>query len=127
MHPAGLEAHPEERVLRPELLDLEQRDAFPRCVRVERDSGRVVTVTADRRLDAAAARALPSAHECQVRPLEPPFADELREAPMGFLRTGQGDQAGGVAVEPVHDTGPLGVAACDAARQRIDERAALMT
>ena len=46
---------------------------------------------------------------------------------MGLLRSGEHEQARGVAVEPMHDPGPVRVAARDPAAQRIDERVRRVT
>ena len=77
----------------------------------------LVAVAADRRLDAPAPRARPAAHERHVAPLERAPADEVPEPAVGLLGARDDEQAGGVAVEPVDDPGPLRhVAARDARR-----------
>jgi len=63
-------------------------------------------------------------HERRVRALEGALPHELHQPLVCVLRPRDGQQPRGVAVEPVHDPGPLGIAARAAAGQRIDERVA---
>src|SRR5262245_30136609 len=76
---AGLEPHAQERVLGELLLHFEVRDGVARRRRVERVSRRIVSVTADRRLDPAAARSRVPTDEREVLALQCPPADEVLE------------------------------------------------
>ena len=66
-----LERHPQERMPRQELLDLEVRHGIARRIGVERLPERVVAVSPDRRVDRASPRTRPADHKCDVLPCEP--------------------------------------------------------
>src|SRR5687768_2693483 len=73
---AGYEAHPQERMRRPQPLDLEVSDRVARAVRVERLPERRGAITSDRRFDPPPARARPAAYERDVLSLELTPANE---------------------------------------------------
>src|SRR3954454_22803982 len=77
---AGLQLHVQQRMPREELDQLEMRDGVARLVRIERVAHRLTAVAADRRLDAAAARARPADDERQVVTLELTSPDEVLES-----------------------------------------------
>src|SRR6266545_7579604 len=109
--PARLELDVEQSVPRKQLDELEVRDSLTGRVRVERMSHRLAAIAADRRLDPAAAGPRPADDERAVVALELAALHELLQAAMSFLRPRDDHQARGVAVEPVHDSGPVLVAA----------------
>ena len=74
-----------------------------------RDS--VDAVAADRRLDPARPRARRALDEREIAALDLAAADRLLEPRVRLLGAGDDEQAGGVAVEPVDDPGPVVVAA----------------
>jgi hypothetical protein len=122
--PTGLEPDSKERVTSQKLLDLEVRRRFTRLVRVERMARWVGPVAPDRCLDPPAPRARPSADEREVRSLELSPPDEVSQAAVGLRRPRNHEQAGRVAVESVHDAGPLGVATGrSTGQQTVHERA----
>src|SRR4051794_27217569 len=122
VHPTRLEPHAKQRVPGEQPLDLELRDCVTCGIRVERDPRRVAAVAADRRLDPSRPRARASVHERDVRPLERAVTHELLQPCMCFLRARDHHQPRRVAVEPVHDPGPLRVAPRDLPGQRMDKR-----
>ena len=115
------ERHPQERAAVERLDQLELGDRVARPVGLERHPGRIAAITADGRLDAAAARAGPAAHERNVRPADvaPP---QLRlQAGVGAGIAGHKQESGRVPVEPVDDARAAGIAARTGARQRIHQ------
>jgi hypothetical protein len=121
----GLEPDSKQRVTSQKFLDLEVRRRFTRLVRVERMARWVGPVAPDRCLDPPAPRARPPADEREVRSLELPAPDEISQAAVGLRRPRNHEQAGRVAVESVHDAGPLGVVATGRStrEQTVHERA----
>jgi hypothetical protein len=123
----GLESDREQCVLRQELVHLEMRDGLPRFVRVERPAKGVVAVTADRGVDAPAARARPTADEGNVVALQPTLAHELLEEAVRLLGPSDDQEAGGVAVETVDDARTLRVPSRNATvEQGVDKRPLLV-
>jgi hypothetical protein len=121
---AGLEPHAQQRVVRQRALDLEVRDRRARLVGVGRDPGAHAAVAANRGVDRAAPRRRPALDEREVLAHE--LAGRKLRLERGVHGLGPRDdqQPRRVAVEPVHDPGALGVlAARDAVRERLDERA----
>src|SRR5205814_1139509 len=106
-----LERDAEERVLRQQLLDLEMRDRVARRVGVERMTQGVVAVASDRSVDRAAPRAWTPGDEREVLPRERTRLHELLQPTMRLGRPGDDEQPRRVAIEPVHDAGPLGLVA----------------
>src|SRR5438477_8102086 len=95
-----------------------------RRLAVERVAHRVAAVTPDRRLDTTAARARTADHECEVPALELTAPDECLETLVRLLGTCDDHEAGRVAVEAVHDAGPVGFSTRDVTcEQPLDERA----
>ena len=122
VRPARLEVDPEQRMLAEQLQQLEVRHRVARAVRVQGLAGRVAAVAPERRLDAAFPRAWAAADERRVGPLEAVGLDELLQALVRLVRPRDDEQAGGVAVEPMHDSRPLLVAArCSAGENAVDE------
>jgi len=107
MRAPRLERHAEQRVARHQLGDLEVRHCVARRVRVERMAERIVAITADRRLDRPAPRAWPADDESQVLARQAAGLHELLQPPVRLARPCDDEQPRGVAVEPVHDSGPL--------------------
>ncbi len=105
----GLERHAQQSVTRQELLDFEVRHGVARRLRVERLAEGVVAIAPDRGLDRAAPRARPSDDKRQILPRELACLHELLQPPVRIWRPGDDEQAGCVAVEPVHDARPLGL------------------
>ncbi len=99
----------QERVARQQLLHLEVRDRLAWRVGVERVAERIVAVAADRRLDRAAPRPRPPDDERDVLTRECTRVHELLKAPVRLRRARDDEQPRGVAVEPVHDPGPVGL------------------
>jgi len=124
VRPAGLEADREQRVVRQEPLELEMRDRLAGRIRVERLTERIVTVAADRRLDAAASRARPATDERQIAAVERPLANELLQSAVGLLGAGDDEESGRVAVEAMDDARPFrGISPGNAPREeRLHER-----
>jgi hypothetical protein len=122
MRPPGLEPHVQQRMASNELGDLEMGDGLARRVRVERLPGRIVPVTADRRLDLPTPRARPAPNERDVVALERTAPYELLETLVRFVRARDDKEAGGVAVEPMDDSGPVLLPAPGLSDQAVDER-----
>jgi hypothetical protein len=55
--------------------------------------------------------------------LDEPRGDRLAQQPVGLLGAGDDEQAGGVAVETMHDAGTLGVTAGGGAGKQLGEGA----
>ena len=91
--------------------DLEPRHRLARGRRVERVARLVGAVAADRRLDPPRARAQRALHEREIAPLDVPAPDRLLQPLVRLVGARDDEQAGGVAVEAVHDPGPVLVAA----------------
>jgi hypothetical protein len=106
--PPGLEPDSEQGVLRQQSLDLEVCDRVPRGVGVEGLAERIVAVAPDWSLDPASVRAGPPPDECEVAPLDQPFADEVLQPPVGLLGASDDEQPRRIPVEPVDDPRPLG-------------------
>jgi hypothetical protein len=125
MRPAGLEADSQERMAREELHDVEVGDSIARRCSVERDAGRVGAVASDRRLDAPAARARPTLHEREILALDLARPQKPLQAAVSLVRTRYHEEARGVAIEPVHDSGSLGLRPTRnrMAQKAVDERA----
>ena len=110
---------------RQQLEHLQVSDRLARSVGVERHAGRVPAVTADgASMRPRQERGLPrtSARYSRVERSAP----HERLKPSVRLRgAGDDEQTRGVAVEAVHDAGPVGLAAADPMyEQAVDERAA---
>src|SRR6266542_4682346 len=126
--PAGLELDVEECMAREQLEQLELRHRIARGRSVERTPERIAAVAADRRFDTSTARARPAHDERQVAPLERTVADESLKAPMRLFRTRDDHQAGGLAIEPMHDPGAFGLAAGDVVgKKTVTERPGWVT
>src|SRR5207244_2698947 len=124
MRAPRLEADIEECIPREELHDLEVRNGVPRRLRVERVPQWIAAVAADRCLDPPAAGPRTAHDECAVLPLERAPAHEGLEPPMRLVGARDDHQAGCVAIESMHDPGPVVVAARGVVRkQAVDERA----
>jgi len=122
VRPAGLEPDVEECVPVEKPLDLEMRDGVARRVGVERHARGLVSVAADRRLDAAPPRLRPPTDEGLVAALELPAANQVSEPAVGLLAPRDNQQPRGVPVEAMDDPRALrDVAACNAAEQAVDE------
>ena len=105
-------------------LGLEVRDRGARVVGVGRHPRAHAAVAAERRVDRAAPRGRAALDQREV--LAGDLARAQRRLQRGVRRlvAGEHEQAGRVAVEPVHDARALRVGpAGDAARQRLHERA----
>src|SRR5579884_3087859 len=87
---------------------------------------RIVAVAADRRFDRPATRARAADDEREVLPFERTPADERLQAPVRLRRPRDDEQTRGVAIEPVHDSRPLGLLAARRVvrDEAVDERAA---
>ena len=107
VRPPRLERDPQEGVPRQQLLDLEMRHRVARRIGVERLPERVVAVAPDRSVDRAAQRARPSGDERDVLARERARLHELLQPAVRLGRAGDDEQPRRVAVEPVHDAGPL--------------------
>src|SRR5437588_329696 len=103
---------------REELDELKVRDRLAGRVGVERVPERIPAVAPNRRLDPSAARARASDDEREIVALELTAAHERLQPAMRLLRARHDHQAGRVAVEPVDDPGPLGVATGDLVREQ---------
>ena len=114
----GLEPDIEERVRGEQLAYLEVRYGLPRLVGVERASGRIAAIAADRRIDAAARGARPSAHEREVAALDLAPANRLLQRGVGVLGPRDDQQPGGVAIEPMHDPRTLRIRASGGAQRQ---------
>ena len=105
-------------------LDDEVRHRRARLVGVGGDARADAPVAAERRVDRAAPRRGPAVDQGEVLALELAPGELRLERRVRGLRPRDDEQAGGVAVEPVHDPGPLGIlAARGAPLQRLHERA----
>src|SRR3954468_8961204 len=114
-------------MLRQQPLHFEVRDRLPRGVGVERPPEGIVTVAADRSVDATAARSRTPTNKREVVPPEPGVAHDLLQQAVALLGSPYNEQAGGVAVEPMDDARPLRVSAGDASvEQCVNERPALV-
>ena len=112
-----------------EQLDhLEIRDRLSRRRRVQRHTLRVPAVPADRRLDAPPPRTRPSTDEREILPFDLAAAQEALQAPMSLVGARDDEEPGGVPIQAVHDSRPLGLLpALDLpAEEAVDERAASM-
>ena len=125
--PARLEPDVEQRVARQELTHIEVGDRIARRVGVERMPQGVAPVAADRRFDPAAARPWSPDDERDVMTIELMAAHELLQPAVRLLRARDDHQPRRVAVEPVHDAGPVGISAGDVVlEQPVDERPGCM-
>jgi hypothetical protein len=90
---------------RQQLLEVEVGHCLTRRVRVERVTNPVVPVSPDRRLDRPAPRPWPPRDKREVlaRQLPPPY--EPLQPLVRLVRAGDDEQAGGVPVEAVDDSG----------------------
>jgi hypothetical protein len=123
VRPAGLEVDAEERVLADQLEELEVCDCVAGAVGVEGLSGRVAAVAADGGLDAALPRPRTSADEGDIGPLEAVFPDELLQPLVSLVGSGNYEEPGCVAVEPMDDSRAVLVPACGSVGQHpVDER-----
>ena len=105
--PPRLEPHVEQRVAAEQLGDLEVRDRLPRRVRVERLARRVVRSRPIGASIRPAPRARPAADERDVAPLDRALADQLLQPLVRLVGARDDQEARRVAVEPVHDPGPV--------------------
>ena len=62
------------------------------------------------------------AHEGQVVALQFSAAHQAAQTAVGLFGAGHGEQAGGVAIEPVDDPGSLSRASGHAVEEAVDER-----
>jgi hypothetical protein len=85
---------------------------------------RVVSITADRRVDPAAPRTRSPTDEGDIAPLERAVANEVLEPVIGLLRAGHDEQARRIAVEPVHDAGAVLLPTPGPSGETVDERTA---
>ena len=107
VRPPRLEPDTQQRALAHEALDLEEGDGLTRRRGVERVPRGVVTVAADRRLDAAAPRAWVTLDERHVLALELAPADEALHDLVRLGGARHHQQPRRVAVEPVDDSRPV--------------------
>src|SRR5438876_4071395 len=125
VRPAGLEADTEQGRARKATLDLEVGARGAGLVGADRLLGPQAPVAAQRRVDRAGPRPGPPLDERQV--LAPDLArpEQVLEDAVHPVRLGDDQEAGGVAVEPVHDPRAPGVRpAGPPPRQRAGQRAA---
>ena len=101
------------------LPHLEVRDGLAGLVGVERAPRRIAPVAADRCVDPPARRAGMALDEREIAPFDLAAADRFLERRIRLLRTSDGEQPRGVAIEPVHDPGPLGVSAGRPEREQL--------
>ena len=111
MRTARLQAQAQQARARERLAQLEMRDGGPLAAAADRHAADVVAIAADGRVDGAAARGRPSAHQRDVLALDRPRAHLLAQRGEGLVAAREHEQPGRVAVEPVDDARALVVVA----------------
>ena len=100
-------AGPRAAMVAQQLDGLEPRHGVACGRRVQRMARAILAIAPDRRLDPAGSRSRRSTHQRQVAPLELPLPDHVLQPRVCLVRAGDDEQAGGVLVQPVHDSRPV--------------------
>ena len=117
MCPARLQAQAQQRGARQRALDREVRARVTRPGAADGHARARAPVASNRRLDRPRACRRAALDERQVLPLDQALGERALQPPVDLLVAGDDEQARGVAVEPVHDAGALGIAAAGAVRE----------